>query len=192
MPLPGRPLRSPFRVVFLVVVLAACGSAPSRTSSTVSQPGTSPGSRQTSRPISTPTNDPSSGPTAGPQASPGVATSRVVSASQTETEWGRIWDALPAGFPVYPGSTPADDAGPEPLSGRFAIEGGDPAEIAAWTQAALETATYSTEALSGPFEDGGFVLDSVGQDGCRIEVGLTPQGGLTFIDVHYGAACPDP
>jgi hypothetical protein len=109
---------------------------------------------------------------------------------QTETEWGPIWDALPAGFPRYPGATPADDATDEPASGIFALAQGDPAEIATWMQASLESATYSTEGLSGPFEDGGYVLDSVGDDDCRIQTMITPRGGLIIVTVRYGVACP--
>ncbi len=86
-------------------------------------------------------------------------TSQAPPAGQTDTEWGRIWDELPAGFPTYPGSTIAEDASPEAVSARFAIIGGDPAEIASVLQAELETATYSTEGLSGPFEDGSYVLE---------------------------------
>jgi hypothetical protein len=112
--------------------------------------------------------------------------------SQSDTEWGRIWDAVPAGFPRFPGSTIADDASPEPASARYAIAGGeDPADIASWMQSALETATFSTEALSGPSEDGSFVLDSVGEGDCRIQVTVAPMGGLTFVTVLYGAACPN-
>ena len=54
----------------------------------------------------------------------------------------------------------------------------------------LELATYSTLALSGPLEDGSFVLDSVGEEDCRIETTVAPAGGLTIITVRYGAACP--
>lgn len=110
--------------------------------------------------------------------------------TQTDTDWGRIWDAVPSGFPVYPGAGPTTPAGPEPASATWAIEGGDAPEIASWMQTSLETATYSTEAMSGPFEDGGFVIDSVGDGDCRIETRIAPLGGLTFISVRYGAACP--
>jgi len=137
-------------------------------------------------------------PTAGPSVAP---TAPVVSApassaptaapltSQTDTAWGRIWDDLPAGFPVFPTATIADDATSEPVSGVFAIPDGDPAEVIAWMQAALETATYSTEALSGPFEDGSVTLESVGDGDCRIETVVAPMGGLSLMTIRYGAAC---
>jgi hypothetical protein len=110
--------------------------------------------------------------------------------TQTDTAWGRIWDDLPAGFPRYPGGTAADDATPGPVSAVYAIPEGDPAEIADWLQTSLESATYSTEALSGPLEDGSFVLDSVGDAGCRIETTIAPLGDLILVTVLYGAACP--
>lgn len=122
-------------------------------------------------------------PTAGPVSPQG---------GQTDTEWGRIWDEVPVAFPRFPGSTVADDADPRPASLRYAIPDGDPQEIASWLQASLETATYSTEGLSGPFEDGSVVLDSVGNGECRIETVVAPLGGLTFVTVLYGAACPAP
>ncbi|MFP5342488.1 MAG: hypothetical protein ACLGIJ_06150 [Candidatus Limnocylindria bacterium] len=112
--------------------------------------------------------------------------------TQTDTEWGRIWDDLPAGFPVAPGGTVADDASPEPVTATLAYPTGEPAGIASWMQAALETATYSTEALSGPFEDGSLVLDSVGDGGCRIQTVVAPAGGLILMTIRYGAACPNP
>jgi hypothetical protein len=99
---------------------------------------------------------------------------------------------VPSAFPRFPGSTTADDAAPEPASARYAVLEGDPSEIATWLQAALETATYSTEGLSGPFEDGSMVLDSVGDGGCRIESVVAPLGGMTFVTVLYGADCPAP
>ena len=63
-------------------------------------------------------------------------------------------------------------------------------EIVSWMQQRLELATYSTEALSGPLEDDAFVIDSVGDAGCRVETTVKPAGGLTFISVRYGADCP--
>jgi hypothetical protein len=134
---------------------------------------------------------PSAALTAAPSGGASAPAESAVDGSQTDTEWGRIWDDVPAGFPTYPGSTIADDTGPDPASATYAVAGrGDPAEIASWMQAALETATFSTEALSGPLEDGSFVLDSVGDGDCRIQVVVAPMGGLTFVTVRYGAACP--
>ena len=109
---------------------------------------------------------------------------------QTDTDWGRIWDAVPADFPRFPGSKVADDTGDAPVSARFVVDGGDPEAIAAWMQSAMETATYSTEGLNGPLEDGSMVLDSVGEAGCRIQTTVAPLGGTTFVTVRYGASCP--
>jgi hypothetical protein len=161
-------------IVGVVAMANACGPA-----AATDDPSPSSGPGMSSEPV--PSSEPgtSSEPSAEPQT------------SQTDTEWGRIWDDLPDGFPIFPGATPADDATPEPASAIFAIPEGDPAEIIAWMQAALETATYSTEALSGPFEDGSVVLDSVGEGDCRIQTVVAPAGGLTLMTIHYGAACPN-
>jgi hypothetical protein len=110
-------------------------------------------------------------------------------AGQTDTEWGRIWDKVPAGFPWYPGAAPADDASAAPASLRYVVSGGDPEAIAAWLQAGLKTATFSTD-VSGPLEDGSFALDSDGDAGCRIQTTVAPLGGMTFVTVLYGASCP--
>ena len=114
-------------------------------------------------------------------------------AGQTDTAWGRIWDNLPATFPRYPGSTPAEGAATGPASAVLAVKGIEAKQIADWTQTQLERASYSTEALSGPLEDGGFVLDSTGPaPGCRVEVSISPLGGLVTVTVLYGASCPKP
>jgi hypothetical protein len=162
--------------ILLVLAVAACGPT---------VPTGSPATATTS-PSATATSDPA--PSGSTDATPAASSS--VAIGQTETPWGRIWDTLPAAFPRYPGSTPAEDASPDPASARYVVEGGDAEEMTTWLQAALETATFSTEALSGPLEDGSFVLSSVGDDGCRIETTVAPLGGMTFVTVLYGAACP--
>ena len=111
-------------------------------------------------------------------------------ASRVETAWGPIWDRTPAGFPVHPEALPGDAPAGEPVSLAYTVEPADPADLATWLQAALEGATYSTEALSGPLDDGGFVIDSVGDGECRIEVTLTPREAATDVTVRYGADCP--
>jgi hypothetical protein len=121
---------------------------------------------------------------------PARVSSPALAVGQTDTDWGRIWDTVPAGFPRFPGSTIADDASPEPASARFAVPGGDPRAIWTWFQVMLEAAAYRTVGLNGPGEDGGFVLDSLGESGCRVQTTVAPLGDTTFITVLYGAACP--
>lgn len=127
-------------------------------------------------------------PVSGAPVSP--TASSAVGVGQSDTEWGRIWDGVPAGFPRFTGARDADDATPEPVSDAYAIDGGDGGEIAAWLQAAMEGATYSTEGLSGPLEDGSYVLDSVGDGTCRIQTMVVPTGNLVLVTVRYGADCP--
>jgi len=148
------------------LVLAACGSGGTSPSTVPATPSTS------AEPNASP--EPTGAPAAG----------------QTDTEWGRIWDAVPTGFPRFPGATLADDATGEPASARVSVEGGDPLAIAHWMQDALETATYSTEAMNGPAEDGGYVIDSVGDGECRMQTRIAPLGDRTFVTVLYGAGCP--
>jgi hypothetical protein len=134
------------------------------------------------------TEAPASSATAGASDGP----SGAAEAGQTDTDWGRIWDALPEAFPVFPGATAADDAAVEPASGTFALEDADPRAVASWMQTELERAAYRTEALNGPFEDGSYILELVGAGECRIEVAVGPLGGLVAVTVRYGAACPSP
>jgi len=166
-----RPTVLPVLLLATALVVAACAGDPTSSAAPSVEPST----------------DATPAFTAAPGASELAPTDAM---TQTDTAWGRIWDAAPSGFPVYPGAAPATAAGPDPASGTWAIEGGDALEIASWMQTSLETATYSTEAMSGPFEDGSFIIESVGDGECRIHTTIAPLGGLTTITVLYGAACP--
>ena len=126
-------------------------------------------------------------PIPGASASPGAT---GAGGTQTETGWGRIWDNVPTGFPRFPGSAIADPVSPDPVSATYTVVNDDTAQVAGWMQNALETASFGTESLSGPLEDGGFVIESVGEGACRIQTSVRPMGGLTFVIVRYGAACP--
>jgi hypothetical protein len=126
----------------------------------------------------------------GPAARTPAATT-TSSADQTDTDWGRIWDTLPAGFPMYPGAMPSEEASTEPASAVYVVDDAEPSALATWFQDAFELATYHTDALSGPFEDGGYLLESSGDDpACRLSLTIAPLGGTTSLTVLYGADCP--
>ena len=174
-------------VLLTSILVAGCGtdSIPS------ADPTPAPSGAAAPSAEATPTSSTGAGPTASPSAEPATEQpSAAPSLSQTQTDFGTIWDGVPAGFPRFTGGRDADDAGPGPASDVYLIEGGDAPVIAEWLQSAMEAATYSTEGLSGPFEDGGFELVSVGEGDCRIRTTVTPQGDQVLVAVLYGAACP--
>lgn len=153
--------------VTAALVLAACGSSPSTVSPS-----------PTVRPVTT--------------VVPSTAPSSVASVgSQTDTPWGRIWDTLPPGFPPVPGSTPSDEAATGAASATLVVDGNAARSIATSLRTALEAAGFRTEALSGPLEDGTYVLESVGTPtGCKVEVKASPLGSVTTVTVMYGSVCP--
>lgn len=156
-------------VATLAIALAACSSAGSPASPSPSSPPAI---------TATPTTS-----TAASNA--GSAT------SQSDTDWGRIWDSLPPGFPTIPGSTPSEEAASGPASATFTVSGGSANAIATALQTQLTAAGYTTVALGGPLEDGTYTLDMTGQPaGCMLQVRASPLGGVTTVTILYGAACP--
>ncbi|MEA2632366.1 MAG: hypothetical protein QOE66_2585 [Chloroflexota bacterium] len=122
---------------------------------------------------------------AAPPASAGAASA----AGQTDTTWGRIWDSLPGGFPAIAGSTPTE-AADGPASATLVVQGDAAKAIATSMQTALGVAGFRTEGLSGPLEDGSYVLDSAGTPaGCMVQVTAKPLGGVTTVTIMYGAVC---
>jgi len=151
-------------LIAVVVLLAACGTSTSSAAPT---------------------------PTAARSPLPSLTGTVPPAGGQTDTEWGPIWDTLPGGFPSYPGSTPAEETATGPASANLVVEGVDAKAIATRFQGLLQGAGYSTVGLSGPLEDGSYVLDMTGSAaGCRLQISATPTGGLTTITILYGAACP--
>lgn len=180
-------LRRPLRALLVGAVLAASACA---ANDATSSPAASPAASPTAGSPAPASTEPSLTPVPNGSPSPADSGRGPGTVTQTETEWGPIWDALPASFPRFPGSAPTDPIG-EPVSGSFAIPAG-PEEAAEFMQSALELAGYSTEALSGPFEDGSYVIDSVGPTtlDCRVQTRLTPLSGTTRMTVLYGTGCP--
>jgi hypothetical protein len=119
--------------------------------------------------------------------------SGTAAAGQTNTAWGRIWDTLPASFPRFPGSTPSDEASTGPASATLVVNGDVAKAVATTTETNLKATGYTTDALSGPLEDGTYTLEMTGSvPGCRVMVTAQPTGGLTTVTILYGSACPAP
>jgi hypothetical protein len=160
-------------LVFAIAFIAGCGSPvdppPSATPGTTTPP-----------PNATPilvTPSPSPSPT--PTTAPGL----------TATDWGTIWDALPPGFPRYPGSEPTETG--EGAASAVLDVPADVQTVTTWLQAALEQAGFSTFTLSGPAEDGSMEIESVGPvDECRVRTTIAPLGGSTIVTILYGGSCP--
>ncbi len=109
--------------------------------------------------------------------------------TDTQTEVGRIWDAVPSFFPRISGAV-ATETGGGPSSGTFAV-GTDLAAAVATMKAGLQALGYNVD-VGTPLEDGSIVLDAGGGEDpdCRIEVRFTPLSGTITEAVLYGAACP--
>jgi hypothetical protein len=153
-----------------VLAFAACGSTGSSTpsgSSTHAAPSTG----------------------GGGAASP--AKSGDTTTSQTDTEWGRIWDTLPKSFPSIPGARPADEAATGAASANLVIEGNVARLVATALVGLLAKGGFPTAGLGTPLEDGSYTLDATGSTpGCKVRVTVKPMGGQTFVTILYGAACP--
>ena len=112
---------------------------------------------------------------------------------QTDTAWGRIWDSLPADFPMFPGSAPSDEASTGAASATLVVDGDVARAVATTTESKLKAGGYHTDGLSGPLEDGSYTLEMTGAEpGCRVTVTAKPTGGLTTVTILYGSACPAP
>ncbi len=124
---------------------------------------------------------------------PGGAASPVVGATvgpptTTDTEFGRIFDSLPASFPTLPGQEPAN-SGAGSTSGSFAVNT-TVAAAAAAIRAALVAQAWTVD-IGSPLEDGSVVLEAThAPKGCNSEVRFTPLSGTVIMSVLYGASCP--
>ena len=167
--------------VALASLIAACGGTATATPSPTDQPATSPAA-------ATPgPTEAALTPVPGSSAQPAPSQAGVL--TTTDTDWGMIWDALPPSFPRNPAWTPVDPI-EGPASGAFAV-GASGEEVAMMMQSALELANYSTYTMSGPSEDGSYVIESFGEtDACRVETRVTPLSGTTHVRVRMSADCP--
>jgi len=121
-----------------------------------------------------------------PSAAPSAST-----VTQSDTAWGRIWDSLPTTFPTIAGATVSEEAATGAASAVLTVNGQSPKDVAALMQRLLSGAGYSTIGLTGPLENGGYVVDMAGRpQGCKVQVTAAPTGSVTTVTVLYGATCP--
>jgi ABC-type transport system substrate-binding protein len=156
--------------ITLAILLAGCGPATS-TQAPVGSPGRSAGLSPVPGRLPTPVV----GATIGPP-------------TTTDTEFGRIFDALPPSFPKLLGQEPAE-TGAGPTSGSFAanMSVGDARKI---MEVSLIAQGWTVE-VGSPLEDGTIVLEATSTKvGCKTEVRFTPRSGTVIMSVLYGASCP--
>ena len=158
-------------LTLVIVLLAGCG------------PNVATPTPTGARPSATPSDGPTAVPTdADTSPEPPLP-------SQSDTDWGRIWDALPEAFPEFAGASPTQ-TGEGPASATLDVGDTDPAEVAAYYVGTLEAAGYSTLARSDPREDGSIEVEWAGEATCRIRATITPLGGTSVVEILYGAGCP--
>ncbi|HUQ77951.1 MAG TPA: hypothetical protein VM427_03640 [Patescibacteria group bacterium] len=169
-------VRFPLRIMAIIALAllgAACNPSGPSLSSRSPSPSTAPEPSLTAVP-------------GGPSSPAGSAAASVP--TTTETDFGRIWDALPASFPTLPGQQPADP-GSGPTSGSFIVNM-TPDDAARAMAAALTNLGWTADVASA-LEDGTVVLAADGmREGCASEVRFTPMSGTVVMSVLYGAECP--
>lgn len=109
---------------------------------------------------------------------------------QSETAWGRIWNAIPPSYPVPEAAKPADpDHGP--VSGAYTVASklATARAIAEFYRDAIEERGIGGTGLDGPLEDGSFTVWSSNGYGCESFVTILPRGSESLITVLYGAGC---
>ena len=122
----------------------------------------------------------------GGAASPGSGAAATLP-STTQTDFGLIFDSLPASFPKLPGQEPAE-TGEGPASGSFAVNM-DARAASQAMRAALVAAGWTAD-VGAPLEDGTVVLEAARSSTCKAEVRFTPRSGTVIMSVLYGSKCP--
>jgi hypothetical protein len=171
-------------VAALVVAIAGCGNPGGSGSAGATRPS-SPRATDIAAPAASRTPS-------GATATSKTPTSATATTGQTDTEWGRIWDTVPADFPRFAGATDADEVATGPASATLAVPGNVAATLAPWMAGRLKDRGYTVDGDTTALEDGSFVLEGRRDPSCRVGVTIAPAGGITTVTVLYGAGCPKP
>jgi hypothetical protein len=159
-------------LALIALLLGACGLGPGETS------GSSAG--------------PSLVATRGPETDQPVETESLAPdlPGQSVTDWGPIWDNVPAAYPVPDGAKPADaDHGPVSAAYTVPFAVMTPKALADYYAKALDEAGYGGTGIDGPLEDGSFSVWSTSGYGCDSLVTILPRGQESLVTVLLGALC---
>jgi hypothetical protein len=175
-------MRSAARLLAALVVVVGVGAC-------VASPAAS------SVPVGSPPPSPAAGAemaaTSGVTSNPAIVPSKPAPTpvGTTNTPWGRILDAVPARFPVFPNASAADPPPTGAVSGAW-VSASPASQVAAWYHDALLAANWAKVDDGGALEDGSHVIDIVGdRPECKAQLTVKPAGGLTMVTVLYGAGC---
>lgn len=109
---------------------------------------------------------------------------------QSESDWGPIWDAVPATFPVPLDARPTEpESGPVSAAYLVPDDGGGPRALAEFYATGLEERGLPG-AVDGPLEDGSVTAWGSNGYGCDALVTVLPRGDDNLVTVLYGAGCP--
>lgn len=173
----------PAAALLLALAVAACAGTPA-----ASARASAVGAGQTPA-ASAATRTPSPSASSAVRPSSSAAAPDATPVGITQTRWGRILDAVPAGFPVFPDATVADALPDGAVSGVW-VSKAPTAEVAGWYHNALRAANFAKVDLGSALEDGSRVLDVQGDlPECKAQVTVKPQGDVTMISVLVGAGC---
>jgi hypothetical protein len=121
---------------------------------------------------------------------PGASSPSPSGPATTNTDFGKVWDALPPSWPAMPGQSASGVA--SDASASLVVKG-QPVALARVLAAALETRGWKVD-VGSPLEDGSVVLDATMQPaGCKAEARFSPDAPGSDTDtllVYYGATCP--
>ena len=136
------------------------------------------------------TPTPVPGGTASPGTSPTVEPFHTLQPGQVDTEWGPIWETVPAGFPVLAGAQPAE--ADTVVSAAYTIPTSSfPNARAVADEYARQLALVYGGGINGPFEDGSYETWASNGYGCDIRVLALPRGSEeVYVTVLFGALCP--
>ena len=184
----GPRVRGAATVILGGALLVACGSphvppASSAGSTAVASAASSAASSSAPSPSS---GQPSLTPVPGaPSSAPATPLP-----STTNTEFGRVWDALPPSWPEMPGQSESEIA-----SGASAglVVDGAPVALANLLATELERHGWHVD-VGSPLEDGTVVVEAThAPAGCKVEARFSGDAAGSdpgTLIVYYGAACP--